>query len=545
MLNTISRIAQAILPSEFALENLPNFPFAEWEEQKTEYEEMERWFNSSALADQPTSPGKKVDLYPMRVNPIPSAVQKHAYILFGEVEDDARSLVVPKIIPPSRDQKLAAQAAEEVINTIWWESSGRAIMIENALISQVYGGCVFKLTYVPWDVPKYRTFPFIIEVIHPKEFIGYPIGRDYFRLSEAWVVREIYGREAVKWGYTASDPDETVYYTEHWTEDNYEVRVNGQIASKRFNDGRVEALTGENPFFQPTFVYIPHIRIGHFRGNNLFDHLKGYIQELNLRWGDWGDAANDDSHVLYVGKDMSGSPQFKRVNEWFEYLDIGATQSYSGNEKPPDMSPANINRSGSTAMDKLIGEIYNQWRRDAFIPPVSEGEDEGSQRSAMTLAMRFWPLTSHVNIERYSWTAALDMLDRLMLKACLLKGVGNITEAQTKMRIKHKWSPQLPRDREADAQEWVARSGQNLGSMYHLLELTGDVEDTDEEADRILEWIERVEDAKAKVASKYALTELEKEQEGDLETAKVQAETFAAQRAASPPSGGNSKGGAK
>jgi len=71
-----------------------------------------------------------------------------------------------------------------------------------------------------------------------------------------------------------------------------------------------------------------------------------------------------------------------------------------------------------------------------------------------------------------------------------VKGVGEITDAHLEMRIRQEWSPILPKDREQFINELVTRAANNLGSPEHLLEMTGDVEDIDDEMDKIKDWIE-------------------------------------------------------
>jgi type VI protein secretion system component VasK len=107
-------------------------------------------------------------------------------------------------------------------------------------------------------------------------------------------------------------------------------------------------------------------------------------------------------------------------------------------------------------------------------------------------------------MERYFWTAGLDVLERMLLKMMLLKSMAKITKEHIKMRIKQSWAPNLPRDREADVQEWVQRASADLGSIDHLLELTGDVEDIPAEKKLILEWKEALATMQAEIAKKYA-----------------------------------------
>lgn len=508
--------------SKFELMDLDDFPFEEYEDQWVKYTEAERWFNGTALNDQPEA-SNKADLYPMRINPILGTVMKHTSVLFGEVEDDARPLVIPKFLYSDDTEKVMAEENEKTLSDVWYENNGRALMVENGLLSQIYGGAIFaaRWSYRDWD--KYggwRRWPIRVERINPKNAIVYPGAGDDFRLGEAWIVREIRNFEARKLGY--SGDNETVWYVEHWTDDEIKAWVDGKPAMDIAN-GKPTPISGENPFGRIPITYIPHIRIGGFKGINAFDHLTNIVRELNLRWGDFGDAVNDDSHPITAIRNVNGSVQVRRVNEWLEVVDLGSSNDLISGGKEPDMFQVNDARA-SQAMENMIGGIYEQYRRDAFVPPVADGEDEGSQRSGLTLAIRFWPMTSHANMERFFWTAGLNTFENHILHMLATKKVSPITEKHTRLRSKQRWAPMLPRDREIDVNEWSIRSANALASFEHLVELAGDVEDIPEERTRTLEWIRDLEKAKIEAQYQFEMEQLEKEQEGDVEIAELQGE---------------------
>lgn len=505
----------------FSLQDLPDFPWEEYQEQLTKYGEQYRWFTGDALNDQPqTRAGQQADLYPVRINPIPSTVLKHASALIGEIEDDGRPPVTTRLLYPSVEDeenegentrlKKVAQVGEDALNLVWWENKARSLFIENAIRSQIFGGCFFKASLVPWE--KNRQIPICIEAPSPESVIAFPKAGSNYELAEAWIVRKITAREAQRWGYKNRE-EEDIWYTEQWLPDTYEIKINGEPAS--INGLK---LGGTNPFGIVPIVYIPHLRINEFLGENAYDALKAYVTELNLRFGDYGDAVNDDSHPIVATRDISGSIQVKRVTGWLEVIDLGQTTSITGTEKPPDMFEVRTSRA-SVSMLNLIETIWKQYERDALTPPVAYGEDEGSQRSGMTLAIRFWPLVSHATTERFFWTSGLDSFQSILLRIMRVKNIAGITDEHLKLRMKHMWAPMLPRDREMDVQEWASRSQNNLSSIEHLISIAGDVEDIPEERARILKWITDLEDAKAKVASKYAIEQQELQIEATAEEA--------------------------
>lgn len=500
VLGKLQDTMESFSTAPFTLQDIEGFPYERYSEQLSQYEEAERWFTGTALKQEvQAGDGEKIDLYPMRVNPLISTVLKHAFILLGEAEDDSRPLIVPKIAYQNDAEKALAETAEEALNMVWWENEGRALMMENAIMAEIYGGCVFKANYIPWEEKK-REIPIAIERVNPKGFIGTPKAGSGFRLAEAWFVKEINAVQAREYGYTGGE--ETVWYVEKWDEETYSIYVDGVLATKRLGDGQEHPLTGENLWEFVPAVYIPHIRVGAFLGINTFDHLKGIVKELNLRFADFGDAVNDDSHAYVAMRNTQGSPTVKSIAQGIKAIDLGSPQNISGNEPEPDLFEIRKARA-STAMKDLVSLIYDQYRRDSFVPPVAEGEDEGSQRSGLTLAMRFWPLTSHVGIERLFWTAGLDLFQPFLLKIMAIKKIGGITEAHTKMRMKQVWAPMMPRDREADVQEWVQRAQADLGSIEHLLTLTGDVENPEEVIKQMLEWKEALAKIEAEAMAKF------------------------------------------
>lgn len=478
------------------------FPYSAWSEQINVYRENERWFKGEALADQDQEAGEAVDLYPLRINPLPSTAMKHAAILFGEVEDDGRPLVYPKFIPRVKDEKSKKIAieAEEIINHLWWENNGRSAMLVNGILSQIYGGCAFRLAYVPWE--SSRVFPLRIEAINPKTMVGFPDGGDMYRLQEGWYVKRMRQSEAAEWGYTGSDP--VVWFAEKWTRTEHQVLIDGKPAARNGLN-----LSGDNPFGFVPMVYIPHIRVGEFIGLSLIDNLKGIIQELNLRYGDYGDAVNEDAHTNIAIRNITGSVKYSELPSGLKVYDLGSKSALSGNEGDPDMYEVSEFAKASSSMESLVDSIWKVYRRDAFYPAVADGEDEGSQRSGLTLAIRFWPLTSHVNLERIFWTVGLDVLESMALKMLQKKDENGekygVTLEHTVMRSKQKWAPMLPRDREIDVQEWTNRAAQDIAPIETLLENAGDIEDIEEAKKQILAWKEAMTEIEYAAQAKYGI----------------------------------------
>lgn len=500
---------KGVVTTRFTLADIPGFPYEVYSTQRSVYEECERWFRGYALEDSTNESGSPTEIYPLKINPIISTVLKHAYILFGEVTNDGRPLVQPTLVPSddSDEAKKIAQEAEDALNHIWWENNGRSLMFENGILSQIYGGCIFKATYVPWEWDRYggwRKIPIRIERVHPKSFIGRPNAGDMYRLREAWVISDMPLDEARKWGY--SGYDDTPTFAEYWSETEHKAYINEDEVSFPLaipDQNLANPFNGINYFNLVPLVYIPHIRVGGFHGMNAFDHLKGIIKELNLRFADYGDAVNDDSHVPLAMVNVNGSPQYTRIGEGLKVIDLGSSANISGGESDPNIFEVHKSRS-STSMQSLLDELIDQYRRDSFVPAVAEGEDEGSQRSALTLATRFWPLTSHAGIERVFFSNGLDVFNTYLLRMMAIKKIGEIGPQHTGMRMKQSWAPMLPRDREAEVQEWTSRAQSNITSPEHLMSLTRDIDDIAAERERILKWLRDIAKIEAEANAKAA-----------------------------------------
>jgi len=472
----------------FDLKNLKDndFPYDEYYQNLTKYQEAVSWFTGDALKPEENK-DVNYEPYPIRINPITNTCLKHGYALFGEYNNDSRPLVIPRmVLDEPESQRELARHAEKTLNFLWWESFGRSLMLENGITSQIFGGSIFYIRYVPWET--WRKIPFRIERVNPDSFIGTPVYGDQYRLQEAWIVKNIRAKDAAFYGVNI-DNGQPAYWIEHWEQDKFKITINGKPISYQKNGMSIKGEDANPWEGMIPMVYIPHIRAGNFYGLNNIDSVRGIVKELNLRFGDFGDAINSDSHSIIAIRNIQGTPRVVRISDGIEALDLGSVAGITGNEPIPDVIEVRKGMA-SAPMSKMLDQLYDQYRRDAAHPAVADGEDEGSQRSAATLVARMWPMTSHINMERINWTGGLDWLSSMVLRVMKVKGVGEITDAHLEMRIRQEWSPILPKDREQFINELVTRAANNLGSPEHLLEMTGDVEDIDDEMDKIKDWIE-------------------------------------------------------
>lgn len=503
-------LAQRQTPG-FSLRNIEGFPYSEYQNNLSRYTELWNWYSGTvldAMSLQGNENGtNEIELYPVRVNPIVAAAYKHVYALFGEISINDRPPVYPRVTPSSKKKtsKETARHTEDTLYRTWWENNSFSMMVQAAIQSQIYGGCIFRLR---WDMANLmRTIPIAIENIHPANFVGIPDSNDAWSLSEAWFIRVINYHEMLKYADIERTDDDLYWLVEHVTRNKIEITINGKPARYKLNSDVVLDAVSINPFGVVPAVYIPHLRAVGFYGESMIDNLKGIVKELNLRVADYGDAVNSDSHTVLGMRNVQGTPQLLQLARNLYVLNLQGLPAITGTTSDPDLFDFR-KPSASDAMGKLYSMLYDQFRRDAYLPAIADGEDEGSQRSGLTLAMRMWPLVSHTNIERLFWTDGLNMLNRMILRMLYIKNECGIKDEHVSLCLRQQWYPPLPRDREQQVNEAVQRIGANLGSPEHLIEMLGDVEDPAEEIRNILKFLEQ----KAKIESEArASTSPEKE----------------------------------
>jgi hypothetical protein len=255
-------------------------------------------------------------------------------------------------------------------------------------------------------------------------------------------------------------------------------------------------MKGENVFGVVPIVYIPHIRDHGFLGNSIInDTVIGIIKEMNMRWADLGDAISNDAHDLIVGADIVGSVTFKQLPDGRPYVDIGQSSGMEGHQKPS--LTVSATKSASEPMLKFGNKLDSMYRRETNHPAVADGEDEGSQRSSLTLNTRMWPLVSHVELERQTWSVGMTTFLKIIITMMNVKGLGGVTKEALDYKFKVEWPPMLPRDREALVTELSTRKAAKLGSQTHLMSLLDDIQYPDEQFEEILDEEKRLAEAVA------------------------------------------------
>jgi hypothetical protein len=78
----------------------------------------------------------------------------------------------------------------------------------------------------------------------------------------------------------------------------------------------------------------------------------------------------------------------------------------------------------------FINFILDMTRQAASVSPIAFGEDEGSQRSGVTLTLCLWPLLQQVKTTRIYWRAMLLELHSIMLTMARYRDINNRYSAQ-------------------------------------------------------------------------------------------------------------------
>jgi hypothetical protein len=172
-------------------------------------------------------------------------------------------------------------------------------------------------------------------------------------------------------------------------------------------------------------------------------------------------------------------------------------------EEPPAMA------QGLTNYPEYVWETL---LREANLSEIFFGKDEGSQRSALTLAFRMLPTTSHIRAERTLWEIGLNTLATMILlaivrhpelrKAALREGVDVPADFRRNFRIHQEWSSMVPRDREQMVNEIILRRQTDLISPQRAIEKFGDVDNVEDEIEQIKKWLEEIAEIQAKFAVK-------------------------------------------
>lgn len=482
-----------------------SFPLMQWATQKARYLRYWSWFRGDALQESigQTSTGQPVYKYPLKINPVRNFARKHAALLFGEVPDTpgplVKHLVTPKLLLypsgkiPEAD-KTQAKFYEELLGQLWTGSKGRSLQYENGVISQPLGGSVFNLQYQPWRDDL--VMPLVIKNVYPDFFLPVWSEDDYWDLLEAYVIYKIPAASVrLRFpGAKAANLNNATYsvYVEHWTKDHYSYLLDNVPLEVKYGGVPYKYDQLPNPYGKVPFVYIPRSREGNFYGSSFIDDVEGLTYEYNARFADLGDAMRLTAQRRFVGRNITTKVTQKQFDndQWF--ADLG--QGIPGTNKDPELVPIDP-PNWSESFTNVPNLLYQQLGRESGLGPIAFGEDEGSQRSALTLAFRMWPSTIVAKAQRTFWTDGLNQVADLALHMAATLGLkvagrGVDKDFRQMVDLAPDWLPMIPRDREAQVNEIILRLQTGAISLEKALTDFGDVPDVQKEIEQIKDFQE-------------------------------------------------------
>jgi hypothetical protein len=469
-------LVRAVTDSE-AFEN--GYPVDDWTSQVALYQQYDEHFSGQWLQEavSTTNPSLK---YPLQFDPTLAPIFLHTSFLYGEVPDGSASLVQPEVEIWKNGQKqstgLATEAADKMtqfLRTVWEENGGRSKQLQVALDSQVYGGFVMGAFYSP-ERGLDGEMPLSIVRIHPADF--YPVwsATDYDNLLWVTIGYAITAVQAKEYG-VAIDAH-LALYREEWTRKHYEITIDDHVVSVYGAPAE-----GEPPGGQIPFVYVPHPPRGSFYGTSLLKDRMGMAKEINARMVDTGDIISEEAANIPAVRNTR-EPIVRRLSGTKPVIDLGFQQ---GDRIPDIMYPGGRANSIDNASE-YVRSMVNVLRSEMYCTPVLFGGDDGSQRSAASLALRSIPLIAHIREERGYYADGMARLNKTILRIAAEKSVGGITKQMAEQaRVKFNWFPMLPRDAAQETTMIISRVQAGILSSETAIEMIGDVLDITAELSKI------------------------------------------------------------
>lgn len=482
--------------SEFSEEEFDaSFPYALWQIQLSKYKHY--WYLYEGRYLQETvqgaahPDGRPVLKYPLAINHLSATCQKRNYILWGEKSDKVSGPVSISVQSKVADitDKTRKSEMQNFINEVWEQNNDAALLSEAGLIQQILGGVFIRVCFDPTDPDLYHQIR--LETVLPDFVLPVWDASHPDKLLEVYFIKRMLRREAqIKFNYRDDGGQTDPVYVEHWQQDRVHITLNRKPISVTVNDIEIVYDNAPNPYGFVPFQYIPTERAGGFYGVSALEGLENLSREINLRLADLGDAVQDSSHRLYWTRNVQRGTETRDIGGNRAAIDLGLTPTVSND--PPEIGaidPPNIPTGISGFPDMLMSEF----ERSAFVPPVADGVDEGSQRSALTLHFRLLPLSSKVRTMRYYWQVALINIAKMIIRVGRTHGACDFTENDLRTSVlRCNWSPMLPRDQEAELNKAILALQTNIlspTSAIHMLDLASDADEEYKNIQRHLEWM--------------------------------------------------------
>jgi hypothetical protein len=488
----------------------------------------------SAIEDLQSDSDQENFRWPVRFNLIKSYCLLYAGLLWGRAKTGAEAdnlfdiRIDPKVPgKPGPEATNQAQLFKEALD-YWWSYHFHALR-PLGTIQQWAGGCALKIAWDPYSSSS--VFGCTLQTIQPEHF--YPIWNPLnyeeliavkvkFDVSKS-VAMEVYGLTEEE--VTDIIDRDKISVEEHWDRYRYYVRLGkgrknqddpGIAARIRDAAGRIRyTLDGANPFIHPVtqrgiipFVYIPRIRIGGFFGSSLAYDLEGIQNEVNKTLADFGDALTRGSHPAFGISDYHGPGDKQGVIMVPRHGALNMGKTPPGREPPKvhEFPPPEVPTQTPSFMESLLSlsEVTTS------LTAAAQGAAQGADRSGFAMTMQMLPTTNMVDWERSHWTAAIagkggvnEILGVIWNnKAPALASLPRVDAGALQLRQKIEYRPVVPRDRLAIVDEVVKLATAKVVSPRELLKRLGDIEDIDEELERLGAFLVKYAAIEAAVAGR-------------------------------------------
>lgn len=418
------------------------YPTNIWNQQSRLYNTLSEYYSGDIL-DEPVDP-KSEDAglkYPVGLNLVRSINHLASYAVMGEWTD---RLLDWEGIAFSSEWDQSKDAGYRFLNAVAHFSGFSSLYLRQILSQSIFGGMVWGIRYRPDLATRVR-------------WIGIPVGAFYpvfssldQTLMEAFVTFPMPSMEAKRlYGVQPNQP--SVLYQEHWLPDQYEISIDGSVVSSGVPPGRIVP-----------FVYVPRLApLDTDYGEPVAVDVLRIQNEINARMGDVGDAVNQETHRdVYVSNIPGGARAIRRHGR---FVDLGLGW---GNMEP-SVHDVDRGKVPAGAMD-LNAALLDFLRYTAHTPSIAFGEDEGSQRSALTLTTRMWPLVQAAKTTRGIIQERFTDLFARSMGIARMNGVDIAKSADFYQPV---FPPMLPKDREQIVMEVVQLSAAQLISPERALAL--------------------------------------------------------------------------
>ncbi len=506
MTSALRNPSEIVVPMSVFADNIlsispDDYPNNDWTLQRQEYDRWYSYYSGAVLNKRVGSEASAPLMYPAKLNITRPAVINHAGVTIGEFDEDT-GIVTFGISDKFDTSQEIIDATSKAMSQLWAINNGDGLFMQQAITSQVFGGCFYKVAWTPIRA----RWPIRYFAVDPRG--SYPVwdGSDHNRLVSMDTMFEIprptaVARFRVSLPVVSHTPPETVQVHEHWDEGEYFIEIDGKLG--QWPDG--SEMAGPNPFFDPIlnlpiipYVYIPRVRSGDFYGESLVTSIMGPQDELNNNLAHLDEGLADAMHQIpWVRNRAKGLNDLDGPRSKFR--DLGMTQP--GHRDPPEIGRLAGAQIEKQHIDLVTRDFVQLQREHINLPDVAWGRTDSSIRSALTLKFMMWPATNVAKHYRKNFATGFKQLNYLALVMAFSKrqasaninGVSSVgidpvrPEMIEAVLTSHRvhFPPMLPDDRAELINEVVQRIASGTISIETAIRMLDGSEGLTQEIERI------------------------------------------------------------